>query len=244
MALRAALLLASLLSTAHSTTTTATTACPSPTPTTYTLITPSPSASPIPVTSQGQLITSHVPQYAICNPDRSDCTTVYSPTTYAWCSTTLPCYPHSCTVTDCTQPITFSHAASYYLASTICTTSGTHTVFGTPTHITAAPTTLYYVEPVTTRYVLPYTDYVESRYDEVVVERCTEVDPAQTVCEVSTERWIERISLVEEIDVLPVTLHTYCEKATTVTWAAGESVVVERPSTVTWVTGSTRTSTL
>lgn len=250
MALRPALLfLASLFSTVSATTsaTASATACPTlppplpPPPTTYTLITPSPSATPYAVTSQGQLVTSHVPQYAICNPDRSDCTTVYAPTTYAWCSTVLPCYPHSCTVTHCAQPITFSHAASYRLATTtICPSSDE---YNTATHL-AAPSTLVYVEPVVTRYILPYTDYAASRYDSVVVERCTEPHPGEAVCEVTTEHWTTLLSEVEETTVLPVTVHTYCPQATTLTWAPGESVVVDRPSTLTWVTGSTRTSTL
>lgn len=241
MGFRAALILASLYSTARGAL--PADACPSPsaTPTTYALITPSPSAAPIPVTSHGQLITSHVPQYAVCNPDHSDCTTVYAATTYAWCSAVVPCYGHVCTVTDCAQPITFSHSASYRLATAICADPGECTVRGTRT-LVAQPTTVVYVEPVVTRYVLPYTDYVGARYDAVVVERCVGEAP----CEAGVERWVEQRTETEDLVVLPLTVHTYCAQPTTVTWAPGESVVVEYPSTLTWVTGttSTRTSTL
>lgn len=222
MALRAVMLLASLYHSAHASSySSSSSLSPSPSacdPTTYALITPSPSAPPYPVTSQGQLVTSHVPQYAVCNPDRSDCTTVYAPTTYAWCSTVVPCYPHSCTVTACSQPITFSHDASYQL--------------------TTSAGGAYYIEPVTTQYVLPYTAYAAGQYDAVVVERCV-----GELCDVSLEHWVEEVRLTEHVAVLPVTMHTYCAEPTTLVWE-GESMVVDRPSTLTWVTGSTRTSTL
>lgn len=210
------------------------------TPTTYTLITPSPNAPPYPVTSQGQEITSYIPQYAVCNPDNSDCTTIYSTSTYNWCSTVLPCYPSSCTVTNCAQSVTFSHANSYHLQTTVCPTAGEYTIYGTPTNI-PAPTTVYYVEPVVTKYALSYSDYVKGVYEDVGVEKCVEVYPGKSVCEVYVERWVEDVQVKEEVVVLPVTVHTYCPEPTTVTWGGEMVEIGDTPTTYVFVTETTET---
>lgn len=213
------------------------------TPTAYAMITPSPDANPYPVTKQGQEVTSCVPQYAVCNPDNSDCTTVYSTKTYNWCSTVVPCYPHSCTVTDCQQAVTFSHENSYHLQSTVCPTAGEYTIHGTATHI-PSPTTVYYVQPIVTKYALSYLDYASNKYDNVEVEKCIEIYPGKAVCEVYVEHWVEEVHGKDEIVVLPVTMHTYCPEPTTITCGADVVEIVNAPTTYTFVTEKTETLTV
>ncbi|PUU76446.1 hypothetical protein B9Z19DRAFT_1129783 [Tuber borchii] len=215
------------------------------------MITPSPNAVAYPVTRQFQEVHTYVPEYAVCNPDNSDCTTVYAMRTYNWCSTVVPCYGHACTVTDCAQWVTFSHANTYNLRTAVCGEGGAYTIRGTPT--TAAPTVatsssvVYYVEAIVTRYAVSYRDYSEGKYSRVRVERCPEgpEEDDDGGCDFWYERWVEQVYEEEEVVVIvPVTVNTYCPEPTTITYAGNTVTVLEAPTTVVFVTESRVTSTV
>lgn len=224
-----------------------------PTTTTYTMITPSPNAVAYPVTRQFQEVHTYVPEYAVCNPDNSDCTTVYAMRTYNWCSTVVPCYGRACTVTDCAQWVTFSHANTYNLRTAVCGEGGVYTIRGTPTTAAAAAvatssSVVYYVEAIVTRYAVSYRDYSEGKYSRVRVERCWEKeedDADDGGCDFWYERWVEQIYEEEEVVVVvPVTVNTYCPEPTTITYAGSTVTVLEAPTTVVFVTESRVTSTV
>jgi len=215
-----------------------------PTTTTYTMIAPSPNAVAYPVTRQFQEVHTYVPEYAVCNPDNSDCTTVYAMRTYNWCSAVVPCYGCACTVTDCAQWVTFSHANTYTLRTAVCGKGGVYTIRGTPTTAAVATSSaVYYVEAIVTRYAVSYRDYSEGKYSRVRVERCLEDDDGG--CDFWYERWAEQVYEEEEVVVIvPVTVNTYCPEPTTITYAGSTVTVLEAPTTVVFVTESRVTSTV
>ncbi|KAG0636677.1 hypothetical protein HOY80DRAFT_336662 [Tuber brumale] len=220
-----------------------------PTATTYTMITPSPNAVAYPVTRQFQEVHTYVPECAVCNLDNSDCITVYAARTYNWCSTVVPCYGRACTITDCAQWVTFSHANTYALRTTACG-SGDGALcsnHGRPTAAAAATSlspssAVCHVETIVTRYAVSYTDYNEGRYSRVRVERCLERGDME--CEVWYERWVEQVYEEEVIVIVPVTVNTYCPEPTTITYAGSTVTATEAPTTVVFVTESRDTSTV
>ena len=211
--------------------------CP---PTTFAMFTPSPSAEPYAITKQGQPVTTYVPNHAVCNPDYTDCTTAYDPSTYAWCSTRIPCYSKDCTVTDCNQMVTFSHAQSYHLNSAACPTAGNCNIYGTNVYV-PSPTTKTYVEPVYTYYVAPYLDYMEHDYSAVTVEECVYVHPLYPVCSEHVEQWQERYAVHTSVEFLPVTVHTYCSDKTQILQGAS-TIHVTTPTTIMYLTDIKQTS--
>lgn len=209
-------------------------------PTTYAMVTPSPNAQPYPITKQGQAVTTYVPKYAVCNPDYTDCTTAYDTSTYAWCSTRIPCYGKDCTVTDCNQMVTFSHTQSYHLNSAVCPTAGNCNIYGTNVYL-PSPTTKTYAEPVYTYYAAPYLDYMEHDYSAVTVEECVYVHPQHPVCSEHVEKWEEQYAVHTSVEILPVTIHTYCANPTQI--LQGTSVIhVTAPTTLMYLTEVKHTS--
>lgn len=203
------------------------------------MITPSPNAQPYAVTKQGQQVTTYIPQYAICNPDYTDCTTAYQTSTYAWCSTRIPCYGSPCTVTDCSQMVTFSHTQSYNLKSVFCASAGNCDVHGTTVNV-PTPTEKTYVEPVHTYYAAPYLDYYHDS-PRVTVEKCAEVTPGQPLCSAHVEIWEEQYVVHTSVEIIPVTVHTYCAEATHLSHGS-EMIHVTASSTLMYVAEFKKTS--
>ncbi|CAZ84153.1 unnamed protein product [Tuber melanosporum] len=211
------------------------------------MITPSPNAVAYPVTRQFQEVHTYVPGCAVCNLDNSDCTTVYATRTYNWCSAVVPCYGCACTITDCAQWVTFSHANTYALRTAACGSGGGALCsnHGRPTEAAATTSSAAacYVEAIVTKYAISYVDYSEGRYSRVRVERCLEHGDAE--CEVWYERWAEQVYEEEEVIVMvPVTVNTYCPEPTTITYAGSTVTVLEAPTTVVFVTESRVISTV
>lgn len=203
-------------------------------PTTYAMITPSPHATPYAVTKQGQQVTTYIPQYAVCNPDYTDCTTAYKASTYAWCSTKIPCYGRECTVTACNQMVTFSHTQSYHLNSVHCASTGDCNVYGTNIYV-PSPTVHTYVEPVHTYYAASYLEYTEHENPPITVKECVEVQPGLPVCSQHVEIWEEHYVVHTKVEIIPVTVHTYFPKATKLPHG-NEVLHVTAPTTLTFLT--------
>ncbi|PWW73814.1 hypothetical protein C7212DRAFT_354141 [Tuber magnatum] len=211
------------------------------------MITPSPDAVAYPVTGQFQKVHTCVPEYAVCNADNFECTTVYSTREYNWCSAVVPCYGRACTVTDCAQWVTFSHANTYALRTAAALGGGGGGVYNTAAAVetlsSSLPSAMCHVQVIVTKYAVSYRDYSEGKYSRVRVERCPEDHDWE--CEVWYESWVEQVYEEEEaVVIVPVTVNAYCPEPTTITYAGSTVTVLEVPTTVVFVTESRVTSTV
>ena len=136
--------------------------------------------------------------------------------------------------------VTFSHTQSYHLNSAVCPTAGNCNIYGTNVYL-PSPTTKTYAEPVYTYYAAPYLDYMEHDYSAVTVEECVYVHPQHPVCSEHVEKWEEQYAVHTSVEILPVTIHTYCANPTQI--LQGTSVIhVTAPTTLMYLTEVKHTS--
>ncbi|KAF8470084.1 hypothetical protein BDZ91DRAFT_792104 [Kalaharituber pfeilii] len=112
--------------------------------------------------------------------------------------------------------VTFSHTQCYNLRSVACPSAGPCDIYGSELYV-PSPTTQTYVQPVTTYYAAPYLEIVKNSSPTIEVSKCTEALHSKPACSAHEEVWVEKYVVHTEVQVVPITIHTYCADSTAVT---------------------------
>lgn len=191
--------------------------------TAYNPITSSPGATPFPITRISQVVTSLRPSYAVCNPNNTNCTTIYETRTLPYCNTIVPCYGGTpCTITDCAQTLTFSHDNGYVVAP--------------------AATGCGAVLPMITKYAMIYEDYAAGSFENVIVEKCGG-NLEMGGCVTHTENWSMHVQTTVQETKVRVTYSTVLPSPTVL--SHGEhTMAVTALTTLAFVTSEASRSTI
>ncbi|MCJ1362011.1 hypothetical protein MMC16_001113 [Acarospora aff. strigata] len=152
----------------------------------------------------------------------SSCTTFYSATTTAICSTILTGGGQLLTVTDCTQDVTFSTDHGYNLSTTTMLAPESVIRKGTIASYPTMEST--YLVPTTTYYQAPWQDVADGIPTHVQAKICSGVDAGNQDCTSVMESW--------SVTTVPVVQHYTKTIQLTTTLSGGTRVIIDETSTI------------